>query len=219
MDARGSVLTPLAMSLMVDCAQSHSLAIRGCVYPASLSSRMTSDQFMGSHYRPAESIRNGQPISGIPTLADMAKRERTEYGARVFQARTRARLTQPQLAKAVGMSQGTLGELEYNAHSSRFTAQIATACNVRAEWLATGEGPLVDASTLSPDIIDLAAKMSALPPKQRAFVIDAAQRALAALEFAKEAVANGLNQGTQNTLSPHEASDDGMRPRVKGATK
>lgn len=70
-------------------------------------------------------------------------KERAPFGQRLFDARTKAKLTQEALAKLVGMSQSTLGELEYTGQGSSFTPQIAAACGVRAEWLATGEGDMV----------------------------------------------------------------------------
>jgi transcriptional regulator with XRE-family HTH domain len=219
METRGSVFLPRAMSLMTDCAQSHSFATCSWVYPAALSSRMTSDQLlMVRHYRPAVTVRNGEPISGIPTLADMARtKERTAYGARVFQARTRAGLTQPQLAKAAGMSQGTLGELEWYAESSRFTAQIAAACAVRAEWLATGEGAMLDSMTLLPEVLELAAKINALPDRHREFVLTAAREAMKALDvLTKDRASSGLSR-TDDTA--RRMTNDTSERRVKGARK
>lgn len=70
----------------------------------------------------------------------MPPRERTPFGQRLFEARTRAKLTQPQLAKRVGMGQSTLAEAEYTANGSSFTAQLAKATGVRSEWLAAGVG-------------------------------------------------------------------------------
>jgi transcriptional regulator with XRE-family HTH domain len=171
---------------------------------------------MGSYYRPAENRRNGQPISGSSTLCRMReKRTRTAYGERVFKARTLAKLTQPQLAQAAGMAQGTLAELEYKAHSSRFTAQIATACGVSAEWLATGSGSMLNAEALSPEVLDLAARINALPKKQRDFVVRAIHEAFVALEFARDAVSNGLGVSTQG----QEMSNDDALQRVKGSRK
>lgn len=69
---------------------------------------------------------------------------RTEFGQRVLAARTHAQMTQHTLAKAAGMSQGTLGETEKQALSSTFTAQIAKATGVNAYWLATGKGQMLE---------------------------------------------------------------------------
>lgn len=70
----------------------------------------------------------------------------SEFGLRLRAARKHAKLTQVQLAKAVGMSQGSLSEAELSAAGSSFTPQLATACGVNAHWLATGEGQMLGSS-------------------------------------------------------------------------
>jgi transcriptional regulator with XRE-family HTH domain len=182
MDTRGSMFSPRAMSLMTDWAQLQALEMAVCVYPASMSVCMTSDHFIGSLSASRDWTArrsNGEPISGMSTLSAMAqKRARTEYGERVYRARTLAKLTQPQLAKAAGMSQGTLGELEYNAHSSRFTAQIAAACGVRSEWLATGAGDMIDTSVMPADVAQLVTGISELRGYQREWMMLSAVESL-----------------------------------------
>lgn len=64
----------------------------------------------------------------------------TEFGQRIKAARKKARLTQEQLAQAIGISQGSLSEMENKGMSSTYTVQIAQACGVDATWLATGQG-------------------------------------------------------------------------------
>jgi len=63
----------------------------------------------------------------------------TDFGKRLSTARKKAGLTQVQLADVVGVSQGTISELEKIGHGSAYTFQFATACNVDPYWLATGE--------------------------------------------------------------------------------
>lgn len=65
--------------------------------------------------------------------------ERTPYGQRLREARLALNLTQADVAKAVGMSQSTLAELEKSGLSSGQTAQLARLYDVDAHWLATGE--------------------------------------------------------------------------------
>ncbi len=67
---------------------------------------------------------------------------RSEFGNRLYQARKQAGLTQSQLAKAVGMSQGTYAELEKTGQGSSYTPAIAGVCNVSVEWLAYGQGSI-----------------------------------------------------------------------------
>lgn len=108
---------------------------------------MTDFQSIGPSYRDSVLLRSSVPINGIRTLAPMRKRERSAFGARLKAAREKARLTQPQLAQAVGMSQSTLAEAEGVGHSSSFTVRIAEFCGVSALWLESGEGNMLDSST------------------------------------------------------------------------
>lgn len=78
------------------------------------------------------------------------ERERSEFGARLLLARTRAELTQPQLATAVGMSQSSLAEAEGVGKSSSFTVRIAERCGVSARWLECGDGDMLDVTVAWP---------------------------------------------------------------------
>lgn len=66
-------------------------------------------------------------------------RDRTEFGRRLVESRKRAGLTQVQVCAQLGISQGTLSELEREAYSSTYTAQLASLYRVDPYWLATGE--------------------------------------------------------------------------------
>jgi transcriptional regulator with XRE-family HTH domain len=80
------------------------------------------------------------------------KKSRTEYGARLYAARKHAKLTQTALAKSAGMSQSGYAEAETTGLTSTYTAQLAAACGVSAQWLATGEGQMVsDGTELPPE--------------------------------------------------------------------
>lgn len=78
--------------------------------------------------------------------ARMRENARTDYAARVRLARERAGLSQTKLAKLVGMAQSSLALAETTGVGSSYTPQIAAACKVSAEWLATGEGEMVSTS-------------------------------------------------------------------------
>ncbi len=67
-------------------------------------------------------------------------RERTPFGARMFESRKRAQLTQEQVRAAIGIGQSTLVDIEYKATSSGWTPQLAALYEVDALWLATGVG-------------------------------------------------------------------------------
>lgn len=73
-------------------------------------------------------------------------KERTEYGQRLYEARKGAKLSQERLAELVGMGQSSLAEAESTQLGSSFTAQLAAATGVRAEWLASGVGPKFEAA-------------------------------------------------------------------------
>lgn len=73
----------------------------------------------------------------------MRVKERTDFGERLRHAREHAKLSQPKLAKLVGLSQSTINGLEMRGQGSSKVASIARACGVRVLWLEKGEGPMV----------------------------------------------------------------------------
>lgn len=86
----------------------------------------------------------------MATLRLMNRKPRSEYGARLLAARQYKRLTQTQLAKAVGMSQSAYGQAETTGAGSVFTSQLAAACGVRAQWLASGDGSMLEGNPSTP---------------------------------------------------------------------
>lgn len=72
----------------------------------------------------------------------------TEYGKRIRAARKHAKMTQAQLAEAIGASQSNLSDMEGKATGSRFTPMVAAVCKVSATWLATGEGDMLGGAAL-----------------------------------------------------------------------
>lgn len=97
------------------------------------------------------------------TLPPMRIKERTEFGARLFEARTDARLSQAELAKRVGMSQNNLSYLEQHGTGSPKIASLARECGVRLLWLERGEGPKNE-SPAHLALVDHAAEENAPPP-------------------------------------------------------
>ena len=66
-------------------------------------------------------------------------------GDRVKRARKHAGLNQRDLAKAIGITQPSLSELERGeSRSSAYLIQIASVCGVDANWLATGKGEMLN---------------------------------------------------------------------------
>ena len=74
----------------------------------------------------------------------------TEFGERLKTARKHAGFTQTQLAKLVGVSQGTLSELEKIAYGSAYAYQLATHCGVSPKWLTEGEGMMISHEVREP---------------------------------------------------------------------
>lgn len=97
----------------------------------------------------------GSPISSKPM----------SIGDRVRRARKSAGLTQAQLGKVVGVRQATISELEKGeSRSSAYLVQIAHACGVNTEWLATGKGDMYGATNSEPPPSSGQSNVSEAPP-------------------------------------------------------
>lgn len=79
-------------------------------------------------------------------------------------------MTQAQLAKAAGVVQATIGNLEAGLRkSAREVVAIAKALGVSPAWLANGEGDMHEpAHHLRDDVRDLAVELEYLTPEQLA---------------------------------------------------
>jgi transcriptional regulator with XRE-family HTH domain len=102
----------------------------------------------------------------------MKNEKSTPFGERLIWARKRLKLTQKVAAGKVGMSQGTLAELERDGQGSSYTPALAALYEVNSVWLATGKGdrfkapepltrtatptPGLDVTTLTPTPIEYA---------------------------------------------------------------
>lgn len=67
----------------------------------------------------------------------------TEFGSRLRAAYKHSGKTQKQIAKEVGMGQGTLSDLMKEGRGSVFAMQLAHACGVNPDWLVTGAGAML----------------------------------------------------------------------------
>ena len=75
------------------------------------------------------------------------------FGDRLRHVRTLRRLTQAELARACGLSQGAIGNYEANSrHSAKKVFRIAEVLNVNVAWLAMGTGPMEPQET--PQILE-----------------------------------------------------------------
>lgn len=115
----------------------------------------------------------------------------TDFGKRIKAARKHADLTQVELSKAIGIKQSSLSHLESTAFCSTHTTQIAKACKVDPNWLATGEGEMIPAAvtalneavqtpfnapTVGNALANLGALLQKATPKTRAAVADLLSR-------------------------------------------
>jgi transcriptional regulator with XRE-family HTH domain len=186
---RGIFVPPLASSARVPAAQLHSAAIWLWDRFAALRSAMSDFQSIGrvsriseASSRPLAASSLGFPTGGSSTLIGMREKPRTAFGERLLKARKLAGLSQPQLAKLVGVSPGTIGEAETSAIGSKHTAKLAGVLGVRAEWLSTGDGAMVDGETWPFHTVTLA-RVLALAPQDRALVESMLKAAIESREY------------------------------------
>lgn len=68
-----------------------------------------------------------------------------KFSDRVKKARIYAKLSQEELALAVGLTQGLISKIERgDQEETASVVKIAKACNVRPEWLDDGTGEMTD---------------------------------------------------------------------------
>lgn len=103
------------------------------------------------------------------------------YGERLALARTRAGLTQQELAVAVGMKQPSLAHLEKYGKGSVYTVKLARACGVSADWLDDEIGEMLpcehEQQSRDPRIEHVCQVMQSLPP----YAVDAGVREIDSL--------------------------------------
>jgi transcriptional regulator with XRE-family HTH domain len=119
------------------------------------------------------------------------------FGSRLRHARTLRRLTQAELARACGLSQGAIGNYESDSRrSTKHVFRIAEVLRVEPAWLAMGTGPMerqAGARVAEPPSgegwpfpeID-PARIQALTPEQRQIISSTLESLLAALESAAD---------------------------------
>lgn len=119
-----------------------------------------------------------------------------KYGERLKAARSSAGLSQAALADLVKISQANISKLEVgDATGSEFTVQFARACNVDAEWLATGEGEMQKHQyNVSNEMIAHLSVMQQLPEYARTEVI---RDAIKTAELIAKATSAAKHNGTQ----------------------
>jgi phage repressor protein C with HTH and peptisase S24 domain len=97
---------------------------------------------------------------------------KTEYGKRIREAMSHAKLTQKGLVEKSKVGQSSISAAINRSTGSSYTALIAKACGVDAVWLTTGEGEMIpdgvqDTRGLSPMALLLAQSFDDLPSDRR----------------------------------------------------
>lgn len=68
-----------------------------------------------------------------------------KFSERLKKARKHAKLSQEELANAIGVTQGLISKIERgDQEESAYVVKIARACGVRPEWLDDGSGEMTD---------------------------------------------------------------------------
>ena len=139
-ESRGSLVLPLARSLIVAWPQPHFAAICGWLKPRAISFAMVNLKSMPEDYRNTDYFASDIPILDWNNLAPMS---RSDFGARLHASRKLAKLTQAKLAARAGLSQSNIAELEKSGNGSSATTALARATGVNAEWLSDGTGEML----------------------------------------------------------------------------
>lgn len=114
----------------------------------------------------SQSIISVKSQSSLTAYSSGSNLDRMNFGERLKQARRHAGLTQQELAEKSYVKQGTISKIERgDTDSSTFTVQLSTACGVRSEWLAVGDGEMlniVSATTQEEEVLKMIKKNPAL---------------------------------------------------------
>lgn len=78
----------------------------------------------------------------------------SEHASRLKKARARKDITQTQLAKAAGISQGTIGNIESGIRGfGASVVKLASVLEVSPQWLATGEGEMATTNKVAKSVM------------------------------------------------------------------
>jgi transcriptional regulator with XRE-family HTH domain len=103
------------------------------------------------------------------------RQHNTQLSSRVLQARLKAKLTQEELALAIGSSQGAISKIERgDQQQSSLLIKIATVCKIDPVWLncGAGETDLLSHSDLSYKQIAMIQLMRQLTAEHQDLLID-----------------------------------------------
>ncbi|WP_409078047.1 LexA family protein [Pseudomonas sp. SZMC_28357] len=115
--------------------------------------------FKDGHHAAPSYVNTHIVVHGHTTLQRYGRTSNNrvmEYKERIKAARRHAGLTQAQLAKAVGIDQASISDLERGrSQRSSYNASIAKACGVSAIWIESGTGPMVTSDAEQSNIKDV----------------------------------------------------------------
>src|SRR5690606_7535569 len=98
-----------------------------------------------------------------------SKRRRPAFGSRLVEAREAKGLTQAQAAAAVGITQGTLSELEIIGKGTSYVVHLAKLYGCDPYWLAMKEGvPYPPMTKFSAQAAELAVAFDLMPDRTQA---------------------------------------------------
>jgi transcriptional regulator with XRE-family HTH domain len=106
------------------------------------------------------------------------EREPKTVGERIRKLRLARKLTQEQLAKVLGIKQGSVTQLETGKSKSPKSSTLTKAARyfeVDPEWLMTGKGPQQPVASLDPVEAELIAFYRDLSPEGQAYVFGSAK--------------------------------------------
>ncbi|MFP4903169.1 helix-turn-helix domain-containing protein, partial [Paraburkholderia sp. BR14261] len=115
------------------------------------------------------------------SVRTMAKDDLETLADRVRFARKRAHLTQAQLAERVQVSQPMIGKIENGSETSKIV-EIAAALGIRPQWLATGEGSMVENGLPSNGPTELDAALDQLRFAARGLTVEQIKQIAATIE-------------------------------------
>lgn len=147
-------------------------------------------------------------------------RERTGFGHRMAKARAHRGLSQRAVAMALGVSQGTVSEAETTAEGSAHVTRFASLYGVNADWLATGEGEMLDLPpgafgiTLSEAARQLATAFHALPDRPEKLRLFHQMMHMMLEQGSGRAATPLLRHDPSPSAGPHRAKQTGLgQPR------
>jgi transcriptional regulator with XRE-family HTH domain len=114
-------------------------------------------------------------------MATKPKSSKHSTGERIRSLRIARSMTQHALAKAVGITQGSLTQLERGvskAPAAETLVRLSRLFNVSPNWIISGEGAASPDDALPPDELELLNLFRRLSPEGRRYVVERSRHLL-----------------------------------------